>query len=419
MVGGLVSYNTGSTRIKISDSYTNVDFYNAGFGHVGGVVAFSVGAELENVHASGNINIFSVNNTGGLIGYSAGETTIKNSYNNTNISCTTGGGYCAGIVGYQAGVFNISNTYNTGNIHSLGGYAGGIVGFTIGGSQISVIDSSYNKGKITGGSTLGGIIGKSPYNFSIKYCYNKGDIISNSTDVGGIIGYGSSYTTIENCYNQGSIKGLKTVGGIAGNGDVENSYNYGNITLEEENDSSDITSGITSIGNVTGSINIGNISYKSNVDISKVGGILSEGTANDCYNLGNIDITYVGGVMKLYIGGIVSNSYVSKNNHSKCLINIPSEFDTSKVFAGLIIGNYDDKDLDVNGVNFNNKYVIKTNSVINNAVSSIKDIKNNNNEIDNKFGTKVDDFNVLDVLSVINKNNCYKINSNGDILFKD
>lgn len=403
MVGGLVSYNTGSTRIKISDSYTNVDFYNAGFGHVGGVVAFSVGAELENVHASGNINIFSVNNTGGLIGYSAGETTIKNSYNNTNISCTTGGGYCAGIVGYQAGVFNISNTYNTGNIHSLGGYAGGIVGFTIGGSQISVIDSSYNKGKITGGSTLGGIIGKSPYNFSIKDCYNTGNITG--------------------VYQLGDIESFaKATGGIAGNGDVENSYNYGNITLEEENDSSDITTyigGITSIGNVTGSINIGNISYKSNVDISKVGGILSEGTANDCYNLGNIDITYVGGVMKLYIGGIVSNSYVSKNNHSKCLINIPSEFDTSKVFAGLIIGNYDDKDLDVNGVNFNNKYVIKTNSVINNAVSSIKDIKNNNNEIDNKFGTKVDDFNVLDVLSVINKNNCYKINSNGDILFKD
>lgn len=148
MVGGLVSYNTGSTRIKISDSYTNVDFYNAGSGHVGGVVAFSVGAELENVHASGNINIFSVNNTGGLIGYSAGETTIKNSYNNTNISCTTGGGYCAGIVGYQAGVFNISNTYNTGNIHSLGGYAGGIVGFTIGGSQISVIDSYIIKEKL-------------------------------------------------------------------------------------------------------------------------------------------------------------------------------------------------------------------------------------------------------------------------------
>ena len=269
----------------------------------------------------------------------------------------------------------------------------------------------------------------------ISNCYNNGNIESfddndNYGQIGGIGGRVDGI--ISDCYNTGNITGAyqlgdiesfaKATGGIAGNGDVENSYNYGNITLEEENDSSDITTyigGITSIGNVTGSINIGNISYKSNVDISKVGGILSEGTANDCYNLGNIDITYVGGVMKLYIGGIVSNSYVSKNNHSKCLINIPSEFDTSKVFAGLIIGNYDDKDLDVNGVNFNNKYVIKTNSVINNAVSSIKDIKNNNNEIDNKFGTKVDDFNVLDVLSVINKNNCYKINSNGDILFKD
>ena len=93
---------------------------------------------------------------------------------------------------------DVLNCYNAGAIRCTANYGGGITG-DIGGGKIY---NSYNTGKVSGDSKLGGICG-----------FNSGQII--------------------NCYNIGDINGTTEVGGIAGtnmNGTIKNNYSTGTIT---------------------------------------------------------------------------------------------------------------------------------------------------------------------------------------------
>ena len=100
--------------------------------------------------------------------------------------------------------------------------------------QNAVIENCANFGAVTGGSSVGGIIGGTVGNGStITGCYNTAEISATGSKAGGIIGGTSSEMTVTSCYNTGKISGTAS-GGIAG--EVKGNVNWsgtvqGKITI--------------------------------------------------------------------------------------------------------------------------------------------------------------------------------------------
>ena len=97
-----------------------------------------------------------------------------------------------------------------------------------------MIENCANFGAVTGGSSVGGIIGGTVGNGStITGCYNTAEISATGSKAGGIIGGTSSEMTVTSCYNTGKISGTAS-GGIAG--EVKGNVNWsgtvqGKITI--------------------------------------------------------------------------------------------------------------------------------------------------------------------------------------------
>ena len=97
-----------------------------------------------------------------------------------------------------------------------------------------MIENCANFGAVTGGSSVGGIIGGTVSNGStITGCYNTAEISATGSKAGGIIGGTSSEMTVTSCYNTGKISGTAS-GGIAG--EVKGNVNWsgtvqGKITI--------------------------------------------------------------------------------------------------------------------------------------------------------------------------------------------
>lgn len=200
----------------------------------------------------------------------------------------------------------VSNSYNTGDVLGYTGI-GGIAGMMYNGA----IASSYNLGDIrtTRQSdtsvpgeneaiidpiNMGGIVGDTTEQSSASVylydVYNKGKIGDETytyfgRHVGGIVGRLSG--TVEKAYNTGAIyNGYNVVGGIAGwmvKGSIKNSFNTGNITVNDKNNNAnsevggivgaaDISAGDIHIDNV---YNLGTIrSFKIGSGKNEVGGII-------------------------------------------------------------------------------------------------------------------------------------------------
>jgi len=179
------------------------------------------GGSVENVGITGSSTITGQVSTGGIVGWTTGDVTIKRCYNTATVSSATSN--AGGIIGaVSEGNIAFIDCYNTG--------------------AVSVSSSSNNE------NNVGGIVGVIPPfvgNATFDNCYNTGDISATHTssywcNVGGIVGIAASAdinTTINNCYNTGKIHGTSTatvprVGGITGQctGPVNNCYNTGNIS---------------------------------------------------------------------------------------------------------------------------------------------------------------------------------------------
>ena len=112
-----------------------------------------------------------------------------------------------GIVGYSRGNSLIKQCSNYGNINNSALIMGGIAGYT----NMCIVEECYNLGTITGKTNLGGIVGETTYT-TVKNCYNIGKI-SGTYMLGGIIGtvlpyeYSEGYEYLYNCYNLGLITG--------------------------------------------------------------------------------------------------------------------------------------------------------------------------------------------------------------------
>lgn len=200
----------------------------------------------------------------------------------------------------------VSNSYNTGDVlgyTGIGGIAGMMYNGAIAGSynlgdirttRQSDTSDHGDKSPIIDPINMGGIVGDTTEQSSASVylydVYNKGKIGDETytyfgRHVGGIVGRLSG--TVEKAYNTGAIyNGYNVVGGIAGwmvKGSIKNSFNTGNITVNDKNNNAnsevggivgaaDISAGDIHIDNV---YNLGTVrSFKIGKGENEVGGII-------------------------------------------------------------------------------------------------------------------------------------------------
>ena len=189
----------------------------------------------------------------GLFGYTDGATIQDLIFDNAkveNVNTTgTNTSYTGILVGYAYGYSpaHIKGIKTTKNCTVIGQEdTGGIVGF----AKIN-LENCENHSSVKGTKSVGGIAGSSAER-NIRRSTNYGTVENNKTYIGGIIGYAYG-TSIEDCANYGKISstGLYT-GGIAGqtvaNSSIQNVFSYGDVT---NNKNTNLYSGII-IGNVEG-----------------------------------------------------------------------------------------------------------------------------------------------------------------------
>ena len=163
------------------------------------------------------------------------------------------------------------------------------------------------------GVSYGSITGYANTSSTIEGCFNKTNVISNSTNIGGIVGTAVDNCMIKNSGNLGNIQANSTVVGIVGGNQaqVENCYNIGEIKSEITN-----AGGIIGVNNgiVTNCYNTGNITGTG----ANIGGIIGLGTGEsrveNTYSKGNITGSDGGGIVGFLESGTIINSYYSENS---------------------------------------------------------------------------------------------------------
>jgi len=140
-----------------------------------------------------------------------------------------------GLFGYTDGA-SLSNVgIVDAAIHGGGGMMGG-TGALVGRSNITTITNSYSTGTVTGGGSVGGLIGYHYYgdkSYSVQNCYSEANVTGAGDFVGGLIGLSNDDDTkIFNSYATGNVIGGDKVGGFGGiiYGVTENCYSTGTVS---------------------------------------------------------------------------------------------------------------------------------------------------------------------------------------------
>ena len=171
----------------------------------------------------------------GLFGYTEDATIQDLIFDNAkveNVSTTNEKTYKTGILAGRAdgdSPLHIRGIKTTNNCTVIGQEdTGGIVG----GAKIN-LENCENHSSVKGTRSVGGIAGSSTER-NIRRSTNYGTVENNYSDIGGIIGYAYD-TSIEDCANYGKITSTGwSTGGIAGqtlfNGSIQNVFSYGDVT---------------------------------------------------------------------------------------------------------------------------------------------------------------------------------------------
>lgn len=257
---GYVGSGGSISNVTVIDSYFN------GRNDVGGVCGKNQGT-IKNCDNTGKVSS-KRSKVGGVCGYNyakSGTATIKNCNNAGEVSANSSVGGVCGCNEVENGTATIENCDNTGKVSgtssNVGGvcglnngtikncnskaevsgkhqFTGGVCGYNYAESGTGTITNCYNKGRVNGALTVGGVCGLNEEG-SIKKCYNTGAVISTNHEVGGVCGQNNAYNkpaTITNCYNTGEVSkiddgtegGLYYVGGVCG----KNFACYGSATIE-------------------------------------------------------------------------------------------------------------------------------------------------------------------------------------------
>lgn len=228
-IGAMVGLNAGRV-VNCNVENTLV----TGKEKIGGLVGIAMTESIiENSTVRENCKVTGENNIGGLIGYTNNNVSIRNC---TNDSIVEGKEYVGGITGISFYGTTIQSCTNYSSKIEGENYVGGLVGYSA--AQIEKCNNqmlSENSGKIIGKKYVGGIAGLNYLMGDINESFNNGQIIVLEDNGGGIVGINNS--SISNCYNKGIVDCTKAsglrIGGICGQNLLESfintSYNIGKI----------------------------------------------------------------------------------------------------------------------------------------------------------------------------------------------
>lgn len=344
---------------------------------------------------------------------------IDNSVANSDITSTEGAHALGGIVGSNSGnavldtvrsLGIVNGTYSVGNNNVISDNIGGIAGINEGGAQIT---KAYNVAHVSGGSNVGGIVGKlvgsntntTADKYDLQEVVSAGDVTSQGTDaqnVGGIVGSiqneAGKYTYINSGRNTGEVTGVNNVGGLVGNNgetsQMTNIINDANATIKGDNNVGGLAGtnagaivasdmglvndgrvyGVTNVGGIAG-VNTGKIeNTNSNITLyvnneklqdksaQYFGGVAgrNEGTITSATNTGSVlakGASYVGGIT----GANTENGHITGAGNSNSGKVVGAKFVGG--VAGLNVGSVSGTDSGSGATTIENKgIVIATNN---------------------------------------------------------
>ncbi len=188
VTGGLVATLWGAT---ISNCYSTGNAENTVYGQSGGLFGMATNALIENSYATGNVKGWRT--MGGLGGYAYDDAIITNCYStgdvtgNGSVTDSDGivylNGDAGGLIGRLHGNNEIVDCYSTGDVQADGPYVGGLIGRMW--LMPSQIKRSYSIGAVSGGSNVGGLIGKRDAGSVAQSYWNK-TTSGQNTSAGGI-----------------------------------------------------------------------------------------------------------------------------------------------------------------------------------------------------------------------------------------
>ena len=254
--------------------------------------------------------------------------TVGGSVNNTS----TEGYNIGGIVSVAYNVSYVTNCVNEVNVtsNSIEYSVGGVVAAvrTDANSNLTIIDC-INRGNISGGSQVGGIIAYNGGTLMIQHSYNVGTITQTKGNyAGGILGRDNATTnttTIINSRNDGILtstnktNGAAYVAGIMG-------FSHGTTTINNSYNNAEIIGSMSKtsiLGGLLGYVNLG------------------VATINDSYNTKDGTLT---GNKAMHVGGLIGLVYHSartsiNNSHNDGLITSNVKYDYH--INGGLIGDVD------------------------------------------------------------------------------
>ena len=205
--------------------------------YTGGVIGY-VNNNTSIQRCINKANIKGKEYVGGISGIAFYGTTIEDSKNNAK--AIIGNDFVGGLVGYSEAQITDSSNCELDEINgtiSGSNFVGGLVGINY---LMGDISNSYNAGKVMiKENNGGGIVGVN--NSTISNCYNTGEIKAeeSSINIGGICGQNSSESVINSSYNIGKILNTDNIGGaIASNfGNASNIYYLDTCISTQTNDS--------------------------------------------------------------------------------------------------------------------------------------------------------------------------------------
>lgn len=229
-IGGLVGTNAGG---EISGCATWSSVFGEG-DEIGGLVGTNTGGEISGCATYGDVQ--GHRRVGGLVGQNEEESMISDSYSEAILSSYEDQHQFGGLVGVNRDGSSIVDSHTAADV-LLGpevNNVGGLVGSHI--SEESTIANSYALGDVSGGTSVGGLIGSATSDASdaVSDSYALGHV-SGVERVGGFVGRNGSVIT--NSYAEGNVEGEDRVGGFAGTtfGDIADSHAIGQVQATGNN----------------------------------------------------------------------------------------------------------------------------------------------------------------------------------------
>ncbi|MDH8677546.1 hypothetical protein QE109_05275, partial [Fusibacter bizertensis] len=219
----------------------------------------------------------------GLFGYTQ-NATIKSIYLENPDVTASGRNYVGALIGYSY-MTTVSNCSVVGTGQITGGTS---VGGLIGSMSAGIVSECYSDIAVTASSAdVGGLIGNASNQGIVEKSYSTGNVSATYYRAGGLVGSGSG-VIIRECYATGDVTGKQSVGGLIG-------YLPSCINLSIED--------CMSYGDVTASVKYGGglIGDAYSIDYQKV---------KNCYSVGSVTGPgQNGGIIAYPVGVILKNTY--------------------------------------------------------------------------------------------------------------